>query len=350
MIRGRTILLTLPLTLILMGQSCSVSKPSGPTPGGVFRSTDAAASWQQMVYVGQDQEDKAITINGVGITKIVFAPQDPDTIYAVAGANGLFRTENKGEQWKRLLAIPVSSILLHPHQPKVIYVASENKLWRTTDTGANWQPIYLEATPEVIITDLEQDQQNPNSIYLGTNKGVIALKSSDGGEHWQLSYLFKQPIKRLKVNPVNSNIIYAAQPNGTIWRSGDSFSTWTDITLNLKEQLDVRPRIFQDITFLPGEADGFIYINQQGLYRSLDGGLTWVELPLLTAPNSVRISALAVNPARRQDIWYATGGVLFNSTDNGASWRTLPLPSALTVSSIIVHPREPDTIYLSFSR
>lgn len=343
-------LITLPLALILMGQACGVGKTSGPTPGGVFRSTDGATTWQQVVYVGQDEEGKPITIDGVGINKLVFSPQDPDVIYAVAGAAGLFRTTNRGEQWQRLLAIPVSALVLHPRDREVAYMASQKRLWRTTDAGVNWQPVYLEATPEVEITDLGQDQQNPDAIYLSTNRGVVAIKSDDSGERWQLTYLFDQSMSRLFVNPRDSRILYAVQANGMIWRSGDAGVTWTEITSNLREQLKVSPRAFQDLVFLPGEADGFLYVNQQGLYRSLDGGTTWQELPLLTAPGAVKISALAVNPQRQQDIWYTTGGVLFSSSDGGERWRTLPVPSTLRVSSILVHPRDPRTLYLGFSR
>lgn len=75
-----------------------------------------------------------------------------------------------------------------------------------------------------------------------------------------------------------------------------------------------------------------------------------IDEPANTNGRSIgRVSAIAFHPTDTNQMWAgAPSGGLWKSEDNGLSWETLTdeLPN-LGVSDIIIHPHNPDTMYLS---
>ncbi|MDH3224066.1 MAG: hypothetical protein OEO23_10160, partial [Gemmatimonadota bacterium] len=93
-----------------------------------------------------------------------------------------------------------------------------------------------------------------------------------------------------------------------------------------------------------------------GLWRSVDGGLTWSPLMDDTPVNS--IGAVAVSPTSPDIIWVGTGeanarnsmGVgrgVWKSIDGGESWTHMGLPRTEHIEAIIPHPTDPDVVWLS---
>lgn len=93
--------------------------------------------------------------------------------------------------------------------------------------------------------------------------------------------------------------------------------------------------------------DGSLLKAARGLFRSVDGGGRWEQLPL---PSSVRPERLrqVVAPAAAPSKLYAAGpgaGVV-GSDDRGRTWRAIGggLPSQ-EVAALAVHESRPDTLY-----
>jgi hypothetical protein len=104
-----------------------------------------------------------------------------------------------------------------------------------------------------------------------------------------------------------------------------------------------------------------------GAFRSADGGTTWNAassgLPVdqtLAFPANLRISALLIDPNQPETLYAASGlsvsagGGLFKSTDGGTSWNSINsgLPDSFfigagqpNVGSLVMDPRNPDTLY-----
>lgn len=341
--------------LILVGAGCSVKVKSGgssgasTTPvGGVYKSDNQGRDWSQVVVVTKTP-DKLVTIAALGIKRLIVSPLDAKTIYALAGGSGLYVTKDGGEQWQLVYASNVQSVALHPTNKDVLYVASDNKVLRTENGGQDWKTVYIEPTPQVVIADLDLVVKNPKIVYALTNRGVV-IRSDSEGSSWRQLYFFKQTMLRLYVNQGSPSVLYAPQPSGQLWRSNDAGMSWENTTDALNKQLKVGIQQFRQFSFLPGKLDAFLYSNQQGMYRSFDGGATWEIVKLVTAPSAVNISALVVNPSRADDIFYATPSAFYRSLNGGVTWATLPLPATLLPGALAMHPTDGKTLYLGFTR
>jgi photosystem II stability/assembly factor-like uncharacterized protein len=205
----------------------------------------------------------------------------------------------------------INTMEVHPTNPNIIYLGfSGGGLWKTTDGGQTWQPIFDQQTFHSI-GDIELDPNNPNTIYVGTGDPNIGLnaaigdgiwKSTNGGQTWQSLGLTAQAIV--------TEII--ALPNGTLWAA----TMGTPFERN----------------------------NQRGVYKSTNGGQTWQQS--LFVDNQTGIAELAVDPSN-PNILYAgtwprirtnqesynvgeTAGV-WKTSDGGQTWNRLAggLPSGV---------------------
>src|SRR3954470_18567252 len=81
-----------------------------------------------------------------------------------------------------------------PSQPNTFYAGFDNGgVWRSTDYGANWVPIFDDQSTGSIGA-IAVAPSNPNIIYVGSGAGIIrpdlaigdgVYKSTDGGKTWR---------------------------------------------------------------------------------------------------------------------------------------------------------------------
>jgi photosystem II stability/assembly factor-like uncharacterized protein len=102
-------------------------------------------------------------------------------------------------------------------------------------------------------------------------------------------------------------------------------------------------------TYYAGAASG-------GLWKTVDGGIHWA--PVFDDQPVSSIGALAVAPSDPNVVWAGTGepfirsnisigwGV-YKSTDAGKSWKKMGLDSTGRISRIVVHPTNPDIVYVA---
>src|SRR5579864_4314994 len=83
----------------------------------------------------------------------------------------------------------------------------------------------------------------------------------------------------------------------------------------------------------------FYAAGPNGLYKSIDGGASWVQLPVAPAWTDLAapIFPLAVDTRNPGTVY--TGG--FKSTDGGASWAKL----ALSPTALVIDPQDSGTVY-----
>ncbi len=93
-----------------------------------------------------------------------------------------------------------------------------------------------------------------------------------------------------------------------------------------------------------------------GLWKTTDAGITWAPVFDREATNS--IGAVAVSQARPTDVWVGTGEAtnrqssgwgdgVYKSSDGGKSWRNVGLGDSHHISRILVHPSNPDIVYVA---
>lgn len=128
--------------------------------------------------------------------------------------------------------------------PYTFYIATATGgVWKTTNNGIVFKPVFEnEATHSV--GDIVIDQQNPETIWVGTGEranrqssswGDGVYKSTDGGQTWtNMGLKDSRHIGRIVIHPENSDVVFVAAI-GHLWGPN----------------------------------------NERGLYKSTDGGETW---------------------------------------------------------------------------
>lgn len=247
-----------------------------------------------------------------------------------------------------------------PSQPNVFYIGFDNGgVWRSTDYGSNWRPIFDDASTGSIGA-IAVAPTDPNVIYVGTGAGIIRpdlavgdgmYKSTDAGKTWRhLGLRESQMIAHIDVDPKDPNRLFVAvlghpygpNPERGIFRSTDGGASFTKVLY--KDEYtsgnDVRidpsnPNIVyatlwqQQQSFIEGQGFGG-YGN--GIFKSTDGGTTWKQLTdglpsilqanIALAPSNPRTLYAMAAGAATSGPPGASGPVgFYKSTDAGEHWK-----------------------------
>src|SRR5690348_3584176 len=135
-----------------------------------------------------------------------------------------------------------------PSAPETYYIgAALGGVWKTTDGGNRWTPIFDHAGPLASIGAVAVSASNPNVIYVGTGEsapredasfGDGIWKSTDGGSTWLHAGLEdSQHIARIVVDPQNPDLvlvaaqghIYGPNEERGVFRSTDGGRTWAKV-------------------------------------------------------------------------------------------------------------------------
>ncbi len=159
------------------------------------------------------------------------------------------------------------------------------------------------------------------------------------------------------IDPHDDNTWYIGVGSGGVWKTANAGVTWTPL---FDEQavysigcVTVDPHNPQTIWVGTGENVGGRHASfGDGIYRSRDGGQTWQNLGL---QESQHISEIIVHPQDPQTVFVAAQGPLwtaggdrgfFKTNDGGLTWRrTLGNDLWTGVTDIAIDPRDPNVIY-----
>jgi len=271
-----------------------------------------------------------------------------------------------------------------PGDPRVVYVGSASGgIWKTVNGGLTFTPIFDEE--EIAsIGDMAIAPANRGTIYVGTGEGNPrnsvsfgkgVYKSTDGGAHWQhLGLTETRYIARLAVHPRDPDVvlvgaighIYGPHPERGVFRSTDGGASWSK-TLYIDElhgasDLDMDPTnpnivfagmwLFQrkPWTHTSGSEAG-------GLFKSIDGGVTWREitkgLPALMGRIAVKVAPS--DPRVVYVMAESNEGVLFRSNDGGESFVKVNedvgiVSRGFYYTDLRVDPTDADLVYSVSSR
>src|SRR3954451_1916809 len=128
----------------------------------------------------------------------------------------------------------------------------------------------------------------------------------------------------------DAGTLYAAVSYGGIWKSTDNAASWSSIGEGLPTQVTAgvawTSAAGGTIIALTGDNSyGGGTTSGLGAYYSRDGGKTWTRSS--GVPDGVLGFPLAVDPNDASKVYAATGGGLFRSTDGGATFTNVNLPT-----------------------
>jgi photosystem II stability/assembly factor-like uncharacterized protein len=251
---------------------------------------------------------KFVQNNSLSLNKSQAAPVG---IWTEVGPFSVNRTESWAPGFGR-----VSAMAVHPSNQNTIYVGSPSGgIWKSTNGGSAWLPLTDFNPLWMSIFSLAIDPNNQSVLYAGTgNNANQVIKSIDGGSTWTV--LGSGPegeIRKILIHPTNSNIVFAVATNG-IFRSSNGGLNWVQTPISFMEDIEFKPN---DPNIML--ASGIFVV------RSTDNGITWSEFNDVVGIERFDRTLIAVSPNNPNYVYavQANGnifGALFLSTDAGLTF------------------------------
>lgn len=187
-----------------------------------------------------------------------------------------------------------------------------------------------------------------------TAEAVLIARESSG---WSVeTHLSGNATECLAVDPGDSARLFCGTWGHGLWRSLDGGRSW------IRMGQDIPNDIFTSLAFEPpdGMGNGALYAGTQpsALYRSEDGGETWRELPALQDLPSSRDWSFPPNPGTHHVRWiepdpitpgrlYAAieAGALVRTPDRGRTWLDRVPGGPYDTHTAAAHPASAGRVY-----
>ncbi|MCK5490173.1 MAG: glycosyl hydrolase, partial [Gemmatimonadetes bacterium] len=237
----------------------------GSTGGGVWRTEDAGASWENV----SDGQFAAASVGAIAV-----AESDPNVVWVGMGSacirgntsqgDGVYRSLDGGRSWIHS-GLPeagqIGGIVVDPRDPDVAFVAAlghpfgsnpERGVYRTRTGGADWERVLFisdstgavdlalnPANPRIIYAGMWRAERKPWTMISGATEGGV-YRSTDSGDTWtRLQGGLPDGLvgkTAVTVSPANPDrvwvLIEAPDGNGGVYRSDDAGETWDQVNTN----------------------------------------------------------------------------------------------------------------------
>jgi photosystem II stability/assembly factor-like uncharacterized protein len=319
------------LSLALQGAIAVAQTPTPAPAGTIDEKLFRGMQWRQ---VGPFRGGRALAVEGV--------PGEPSTFYFGAVAGGVWKTTDGGANWAPLFdkesISSIGAIAVAPSDHNIVYVGTGEAavrgnisygagVYKSVDAGKTWKNIGLKDTKQ--IGALIVDPKNADIVLVaalghafGPNQERGLFGTTDGGKTWTKVLSKDENTGGIDVvfDPHNSNVVFAA-----LWQARR-----------------------QPWFFSSGGAGS-------GLYRSEDGGATWKRLEGNGLPDGILgrigVSVSGADPNRVYASIEAKEGGIYRSEDGGQKWSRVNEDGrfrqrAWYFSKIYADPKAPDTVYV----
>lgn len=300
----------------------------------LIAAADSFGDWQVMGPTGGD------------VRVVAVDPKDKDRLYISTLDGQIHTSANAGKSWRLLANLNEPELILDQlfvdlRDSKIIYASGHRHkqpggFFRSTDGGVTWKK--SKELSKESIHSMTQSDKDPGVILVGTINGV--WRSKDSGENWDKIDSPTMPVNigSLAIDPRNTDTMYA----GTWWRpykSTDSGKSWRLIKNGMIDDSDVFA-----ITIDPRNPEHVIASACSGIYQSFTGGEKWAKIQGIPS-QSRRTRDILQHPSIPGTVYAATTEGFWMTTNGGKSW-ALTTQRNLEINSIAVHEDEPDRVFI----
>jgi photosystem II stability/assembly factor-like uncharacterized protein len=382
-----------------------------PSQAGIVFAGTTEGFWRS--DKGGDADSWMVTTSRqLEINSIAVHPSRPDVVYIGTNNYGVMVSNDGGKSFMPtnggFSGRFANAILADRETPNRIYASTINTatgggfLFVSNDNGETWKPSMRSMPSRLITYAIVQDTRDANVLYLGTNLGVY--RSTDRGTSWapvwapntpekkkapakRRSKLVRSTAKTRAVTPkLDDEAILQAQqalldagyhlgePDGKLGPASTAAlkKFQTDRHLPVTGKLDAITLAALGINATNGPATsersnliladavnalvhtydvetqqpGYLAATNTGLYRSLDPNKGWQRLSY--GDFDPRTTCISTNLKEPETIWVGTpsSGILV-SRDSGKTWRQVEgVPHNVPVNTIVQDPQRPDYIYV----
>lgn len=215
----------------------------------IILSQDGGRSWTHV--------STADNASRVAFRTIVYAPADPQTVYA--GTTGFYScgsfdisqpgkgiqvSTDGGRTWAFADTLntqdaSISQLAVDPQDAKTVYAATFNRgLLKTTDGGKNWLPIAVQFTQNIALFSVAISPHNPKILFFGRHRAGL-MRSEDGGNTWKIVSSGLNPeatVTSIVFDLSNPQVLYLADLLSGVYRSEDGGKSWRSINQGLEQR------------------------------------------------------------------------------------------------------------------
>ena len=311
----------------------------GTPAGGIWKTTNDGASWTPLF-------DDMVTL---AISGIVIDPNNSQIVYAATGDGdggdmssiGVVKSTDGGQNWNLtgLNFIVTASrrthrLIMDPTNSSILFCAAENGLYKTEDAGTTWTRVMSGN-----IRDVKFKPGDPTTVYATTKAFHL---STDGGTTFSSNATGLPPAENVNrihigVSADDPAVVYLVCGNAInagflgLWRSSDAGATFTQrsstpnifgLTENGSDNggqswydmaIDVNPTNVNDV-----------YVGGINVWRSTNGGQNWTISSHWVFPSSIGYVHADIHYLKfyGNRLYCGSDGGIFRRIDNGA-WADL---------------------------
>ncbi len=281
--------------------------------------------------------------------------ESPESGSAIGGimrsddSGNLFVSKSMIDEKTSLVKTSVLSMAVDPSNGNTLYAGTQQSgLFVSDDNGEIWRSLNF---PLTSIKKIAINPYNTNNIYISgmlSGRGTI-YRTDDKGENFQQVYI--EPldgtnITSLAIHPEDPSIVYAGLSSGLLIQTSDGGSTWEDLVIF--EGFDV-----EEILFDASDSQTVYVLSvNDGVFKSRDGGRDFVSILDLDRDEKQMIYegvvySLAVSPSISGAVLVGTDNGIFQSEDYGKSWDqidTIESTDGIPIYALAVNPHNTDQV------
>lgn len=245
---------------------------AGAEDAGLFRSTDAGASWTELPGLRDVRGSEWMPgAGGLGLHTIVLDPTDDQRMFAAISAAGVLRSDDGAATWKaankglRSGFLPdqdseighcVHRIAMHPSRPSTLFMQKHWDVMRTDDAGDSWYEISGDLPTDFGFV-VGVHAHEPETIYVVPitsdedhvpPEGKLRVyRSRTGGNEWEpltsglpQQHCYVNVLRdALAIDSLDECGVYFGTTGGQVYVSPDAGDTWQAIVHDLPAVLSV---------------------------------------------------------------------------------------------------------------
>ncbi|MBW2523215.1 MAG: hypothetical protein JRI23_03530 [Deltaproteobacteria bacterium] len=305
---------------------------------GSWRSDDGGDTWHHSL-------DRGLTVRSG--QSIEVDPVDPDLVlfivdasydYLAEGYEGLFRSDNGGDDWTRVLTLDPggspSARRIYRHnvaydpasagssRAERWYAAfPQGGLYRSDDGGETWSSSPLSSlSGHDVVYAVRAHPTDGQTVYVATSQGLL-VSSAQGASLQPHGDLPSGAVSSLEVDPDNPSRIYATVLDVGLYRSTDGGASFSQVRAFDAANAFMNPG-FPDTIYLVGTSSNTVITH--------DGGSSWIEdMVTEPAPGLGRdtgswksriaggLSGIVPNPTDADEAVAFSRATLWKTTDGG---------------------------------
>lgn len=213
--------------------------------------------------------------------------------------------------------------------------------FKSIDGGENWEFV------SHIDIDLNRLISDTQGRLIGWGNNTIIL-SSDMGESWSVITLDPehnlQDVASDPSDPLRFLAMDDESDSSPLLETCDGGSTW-DYVQGVPGMIGKKVEFSTadpDIVYMAGKGTSPDYFLS--VFRSTDGGLTWIDVSPDAVPYGMYVRSLVISPFDTDVVFIAMSTDILRSVDGGNNWTTV-LATSHSMCEIIFHPTSQDSIF-----